>query len=108
MCDGLEVEARIDGRTTVLALSGELTEHEGPTLEAFYDAFAGDASCVELDLAGITFIDSSGLRALLVVRRRAEDDGRGLRLVRPSRIVETLLEVTGLTTVFDGPLDEGR
>lgn len=53
----------------------------------------GDA---RLDLDGVTFIDSSGMRVLLDVHRHMEADGRRLILLRPSASVVRLLQITGL------------
>ena len=50
-----------------------------------------------LDLASVTFIDSSGLRVLIDAHRRAEADGRVLVIVHPSPPVSRLFEISGLT-----------
>src|SRR5215212_84264 len=50
-----------------------------------------------LDLGGVTFIDSSGVRGLLAARRAAmEDVGTPVRVVAVSPIVRRVLEVTGV------------
>jgi anti-sigma B factor antagonist len=73
-----------------LAPSGELDIATVPLLEAAFDE-AGDAP-VLLDLAGITFIDSTGLQLLLRLSERA-----GGRLqITSSPALERLLEITGV------------
>jgi anti-sigma B factor antagonist len=60
-----------------------------------------------LDLSGLRFCDSTGLRTLLGARREAEAEGGMLRLVNPQPIVAKALAVTGLNRVLDivdGPL----
>ena len=53
-----------------------------------------------VDLAAVTFIDSSAIGALLHLRNVAEDSGRKLILTRvPSRVLH-VLEVAGLDAVF--------
>ncbi|GAB7003633.1 hypothetical protein JCM18899A_11040 [Nocardioides sp. AN3] len=53
-----------------------------------------------LDLGGVTFIDSSGLGALVRVQKSASSVGRDLRLEHVPRSVSRILELTGLTDLF--------
>jgi len=55
---------------------------------------------VELALERVTFIDSSGLRALLTLRHELVAAGHGLTLVNPSDAVEHVLDVTATRSVF--------
>ncbi|MGN6160841.1 MAG: STAS domain-containing protein, partial [Marmoricola sp.] len=52
------------------------------------------------DLAGVTFIDSSGLGALVQIQKSARDKGVSLVLTRSSAPTRRLLELTGLQHVF--------
>ncbi len=56
---------------------------------------------VELDLGGVTFIDSSGLGALVRLHKASEEQGTPLHLANVTEATERLLELTGLTGVFD-------
>ena len=55
-----------------------------------------DGQTADVDLSGITFIDSSGLKAMLKIQR----DHHHVRFVRPSAHVARLVEITGLTVLF--------
>ena len=55
-----------------------------------------EASDVALDLAGVDFIDSSGLRAIILSHQRRVDAGGALRLVALCPASARLLEITGL------------
>jgi anti-sigma B factor antagonist len=85
----------------VLAVSGDLDisgveeflEHADRLLDA-------GSAAIEVDLAGVTFIDSSGLGALVRLQRTATAAGRQLRLVNVPRPVTRILELTGLTELF--------
>ena len=59
---------------------------------------AGD--CVELDLSGVEFMDSSGISMLLEARNHFESVNRSLVVVNPSNAVLRLLVLTGLTEAF--------
>lgn len=59
---------------------------------------------IGVDLAGVTFIDSSGLGALVRLQKAATAEKRGLRLLEVPRPVARILELTGLTDLFSqGP-----
>ena len=56
---------------------------------------------VEVDLTGVTFLDSAGLSALATAHRTAEAGGRALRMrVGSTRAVVRPLQITGLWDVF--------
>lgn len=59
------------------------------------------ADAVEIDLEAVSFIDSSGLGALVRVRKEATDRGKTVSLVNVSRATHRLLEITGLHHAFD-------
>lgn len=89
------------GAAPVLVVAGDIDmSTEAELLAACEELLATGAPVVEIDLAGVTFIDSSGLGALVHVQRTTEQEGRELRLVHPPRPVTRLLEVTGLTALF--------
>jgi anti-anti-sigma factor len=57
---------------------------------------AGEGDVI-IDLAGVTFIDSSGLRALIDAHQRAHQGMRRVVMSRPSASVIRLFEISGLT-----------
>lgn len=56
-----------------------------------------------VDLGGVTFMDSTGLNALLLARTEAARAGTTLHLARPSHTVARVLEITGADQGF--PID---
>ena len=77
-----------------IAASGEIDAHTAPLLSAAIDA-AGPQ--VELDLSGVEFVDSSGLRVLIDAHQRLADSGGKLQLVALSEPVRRLLEISGVS-----------
>ncbi len=76
------VEGRV-GKTVTLAAYGEIDMANAPELEAaLVRAEESGAAQIILDLSAVTFIDSCGLRVLLVASRRSATDGKrlGIRL----------------------------
>jgi anti-sigma B factor antagonist len=63
---------------------------------------------VVMDLGGVTFMDSAGLKALLACHHRAQLLGGALGLAGPTRPVARLFTVMGLdqTLVIRGTVDE--
>ena len=53
-----------------------------------------------LDLSAVDFLDSSGLRALLVVQQAVASGGRQVRVVGSTPMIDRLLEITGLEALF--------
>jgi anti-anti-sigma factor len=81
-------EGRLDA-VTVPAFEAALTEHLD----------AGRTRLV-VDLAGVTYVSSSGLRALLSVRRRARADGGDVVLCNMLPRVREIFEMVGFVSLF--------
>jgi anti-anti-sigma factor len=60
-----------------------------------------DETAIELDLSGVTFIDSSGLAMVVESHQRLEASARRLVIVQRSAIVQRLLDRSGLTGRLD-------
>jgi anti-anti-sigma factor len=58
---------------------------------------------LDVDLAGVTLLDCTGLGALVAVRNAAIRAGGQMRVSHPQPIVRRVLEVTGLLGVFTAP-----
>jgi anti-anti-sigma factor len=85
------------GRSTRIAPCGELDIATTPELEqALADAAADAATEIVLDLRELTFMDSSGLRALAQANTRAGESGVDLSIWRGPRQIERVLEISGL------------
>jgi anti-sigma B factor antagonist len=86
-----------DQTTCSIGLSGELDLATVPDLEREIDRAAATAATrIVLDLRGLEFIDSAGLRVLIESARRAELNGGRLRLLRGSGQVEQVMSLCRL------------
>jgi anti-sigma B factor antagonist len=56
---------------------------------------------VVLNLAGVSYIDSSGLGELVCSYRELRENGGDVKLVRPTPKTRELLQITKLITIFD-------
>ena len=88
---------RVDGGVCVIAC-GEIDAASAPELAAeLHQAIDGDDGPVLLDLGAVTFMDSSGVSALLTAHQLA--NGR-LRLATVHPAVQRVLELTGALALF--------
>ena len=84
----LEIATRERPGVAVVALTGELDiAHTGAVEQALLAAEEGRRQLIVLDLRGLTFIDSSGLRVALEADMRARREARRLVIVRGSEAV---------------------
>jgi anti-sigma B factor antagonist len=83
------------GERVVLRLDGELDLASVPTLEdAVENATLEDTAALVLDLRGLEFIDSTGLRAILLQDKRSTERGQTFTLVRGPEQVQRLMNMT--------------
>jgi anti-sigma B factor antagonist len=97
----LVVESRTEGDAVVIVLRGELDLTSVPLFEReLRDAESSGPGRVVIDLSGLDFMDSTGLRALLQARERSKSNGHELALRRGPRQVQRVLELTKTLDVF--------
>jgi anti-anti-sigma factor len=99
----LSIDIVTDGDRIDVIVAGELDAHSAVQLEneASHTLDSREAlSTMVLDLAGITFIDSSGLRALLRLQEGCDERGGILFVRRPSDVVSRILDLAKLTGRF--------
>ena len=90
----LGAQLEISSTSTGWKLSGEIDAHTAPLLaSAMVDLPAGD---VTVDVAGVSFMDSSGLRVLIEAATKARDGGGDLIIANPTPGISRLVEISGL------------
>jgi anti-sigma B factor antagonist len=98
---GIERSVQADGVVRV-TLSGELDLASVPKLEAeLSDIESSAPGVVLIDLGGLEFMDSSGLRALVMANDRAGTAGRRLAIVPGPPLVRRVFEITKLDQHLD-------
>lgn len=91
---------------TVLWVEGELDLATAPQLRSRLDNMIADADGpILLDLADVTFIDSTGLSAILTAHAALDKQGRVLRVIKASVQVRRLFEICGITDLI---IDDGQ
>lgn len=84
-----------------LRVSGELDAGSSHELLDAVEARIRQGGDVVLDLEGISFIDSSGIRAIAETLRRSAREEFGFRIASASETVERLLEMTGMVSLIE-------
>jgi anti-anti-sigma factor len=99
----LSVAFAVEGGVARVTLRGELDLDRAGAVAAQLTDLAGQgASSVVVDVSDLSFIDSSGLRALLSAREQLEGAGATLQLTALSAAVERVLEMTGTRSLLTG------
>lgn len=92
-----DMRMHIAGGEHILQLSGELDMATQPLLANTIESMdLAVADLVTLDLSKLTFMDSTGLRAILVLRDFCESAGTELRIVPGPKAVQRVFEISGL------------
>jgi anti-sigma B factor antagonist len=87
------VERRVQDDGVVFLLAGELDPHTAPALQ---EQIEGEEGPVVLDLAGVTFLDSAGIRAIVSAHEQLSASGAALTIRRPSDVARRVFEIAGL------------
>jgi anti-sigma B factor antagonist len=95
--DALAIEvSEKDGRT-VVALRGALDVGTASRLDTqFAEMSHRGVNLIDLDIARLEFMDSSGLSVVVAEHKRAQADGGGMVIHHPSRRVIRLFQEHGL------------
>lgn len=98
----LSMRTTHDDTTVVVTVEGELDLATAPQLQREVLALLSlPVEVVVLDLAGVEFLDSSGLNLLNRVRTTAAEHGIELLLRNLTRQPRLVLEITHMTELFE-------
>lgn len=99
----LNITERQAGDVTILDLTGEIRMGEGSTSlrNSIRGLVSGGNKKLLLNLAGVSYIDSSGIGELIANYTTASRDGGQVKLLNLTDKVQDLLVITKLLTVFD-------
>lgn len=96
----LTVAEPVDGRSTIV-MTGELDAHTAPSFsQAIVRLRGDDVTDLRLDMSELTFIDSTGLQALVEQAEAARGEGGSVVLVAPTESVRRVLHIADLTHTF--------
>jgi anti-sigma B factor antagonist len=97
----LSVVTRREGVRTVISVTGEIDVYTAPTLrERLNELVAEGEYHLVVDMAGVDFLDSTGLGVLVGGLKRARSHDGTLQLVCDQEKILKVFRITGLTKVF--------
>ena len=85
----------------VLALTDRLDTQTAPELEQAALGKIGEGVQMALDLSGLQYISSAGLRVLLILMKKAKAAGGKVALAGVSGMVGEILEESGIDAFFE-------
>jgi anti-sigma B factor antagonist len=91
----------LDGRTHLIEVEGQIDLYSAPEFkERTTRVIETGAKCVIIDLAGVSFLDSTGLGVLVSALKRIRAARAELLLVVTDYDIERLFELSGLDGTF--------
>ncbi|MBM2622639.1 STAS domain-containing protein [Actinoplanes sp. LDG1-06] len=103
----LDITTIETGGLVRFVLAGELDATEDPRLREAVALAVARGRPIGIDAAGLTFLDSGGIRALLACRRLVENAGLPFSIVEAGTVAYQVLQITGLLRTFDVPAHRG-
>ena len=99
----LNINIRETAEAVILDLSGRITLGEplAELRDSIREALAGDRKSILLNLADVSYIDSSGLGQLISSYATTTSRGGQMKLLNLQKRVNDLMQVTKLLTVFE-------
>ena len=97
---GLRITVDAVEEARLLRVAGEIDASTADELRREVRAARDERATLLLDLAGVDFIDSTGLRLLLDASREAACAGWPFFIVRPSPTVQRLIGVTATASLL--------
>jgi anti-sigma B factor antagonist len=104
----LTTSTRQAGDVTIVDMKGRISlgEESAAVRNLLMDLLSQGHTKILLNMAGVDYVDSSGLGALVSSVTSVRKAGGEMKLVNLSEKVDDLMEVTRLYTVFDIPDNE--
>lgn len=82
----------------VVCVEGEVDVSNADELRtALNEALQADADAIEVDVAQVSYIDSTGIGVLVGAAHRAADAGKTFAVAHPQRNVERVLAMLGVS-----------
>ena len=99
----MNIQVSRDGSSATLRMEGRLTfeHHQAFKATAYPLLEEPDTKELVIDLGGVTYMDSSSLGMLLLLREKADAKGIKVALRRPGPSVQTILKVVQFDRLFE-------
>lgn len=92
-------DSREGGKLT-LNLSGRLDTESAPKLQRFLDGALADVAELRLDMEGLEYVSSAGLRVLLAATKRMDQADGSMVVEHVNREVREVFAITGFDKIL--------
>lgn len=98
----------VDDSTCTVGLAGEIDMANANEVLEWIRGAVDDSGCslLRLDLAELIFLDSTGVRMLVMAHDYVVAKGAVLMAVNPDRMIQQVLEITGVAAALGLPPEE--
>lgn len=99
----LQIKDESGDGVRICHLQGRLDGSTSATADQHLTQLANEAAAgkIVLDLAGLDYMSSAGLRVLLMAAKRAKSNGSRLSLAAPQPAVGQVLEISGFASILE-------
>ncbi len=96
----VQVDSTTSGDVTIIALIGEIDGKSAPDAQAQVVAAIPEHGSVVLDMAGVEYMSSAGLRMMLLLYRQAVGKGTRVALAGLEEEIKDTMDATGFLEYF--------
>lgn len=97
----MEISTKDMKRVSLVTVKGRVDSATAPDFEkTLHSLIQSNRTQIVLDLAGVEYMSSAGIRGMVVSLKAAKGGGGDLRLAQPSTRVKEVVELAGLTSIF--------
>ena len=97
----LQIVQRRTEEVVILDLTGRLWILDLPLRDTINALLASGKRYFVLNIAGVDYIDSSGLGQMVTIWTSVRGKGGHMTVLRPTKRVQRLFEITQLNTIFE-------
>jgi len=101
LTDQLHLEIVNEPDATIVIAVGEIDLATGDQLVEVLTELCGEKGAVRVDLGQVSFMDSTGIKALVNAHRLSEERGCQLTICNPTERLRRVLEVSGVDQVLN-------
>ena len=95
----MTIHTEKNAAAVTLQISGRLDTTTAPELESAINALPDDVNALTLDMTGVAYISSAGLRVLLGAQKKMNKIG-SMKLTGVCEAVMDVLEITGFADIL--------
>jgi len=98
----MEINKKKVGRIDVVSLKGRMDAYNSISVSEFLDELTGEGSKqLLIEMEGVDYMSSSGLRVLLSTLKKLKNQGGKLKLCSLQPYVQEVFEIAGFNQLFD-------